>query len=494
MFYDTNNVLNNGINQYGFNRDTGTPVSNNNGISFTSSNLKSAECLADVSTCYTIFRDPFPVRLNANGTRFNDPLGNALGLMAAVGTGIDYIPLDWKHARQQRWRFSLQREVSKNMVFEFAYVGAYADNISVNKRIDALPERFWSSGLVRNVSMTEYLNGDVRNPFNINNFASLRTSNPQLHQYMANHGYFTGTTRDRNQLLRPFGHLNNSTGTRTPLGESKFNSLEFMLTKRFSRGLQYSASYSRIWNQERVSFANEFDALPNWRPSNNSRPHAVRLNATWDLPIGKGRRFLSSSRIANIFLGNWKTSAIYNFRSGAAMDTGNWFYYGDDLRDLVKSSGERTNDEWFNWHLLPGASRDYTSSDRSRYEARIRQIVPQLILTAMGNICGEDNNMACTYENVTPNHFRPNTYHRRIFPQRLSFLRGPIANQIDLNISRTIPLTEKLKMHFRTDFINALNHVNYTAPNNDINSSNFGRVTNQANTPRWIQFQLRLTF
>jgi Carboxypeptidase regulatory-like domain/TonB dependent receptor len=493
MFYDTNNVLNNGINQFGYNRDTSTPVSNNNGISFNFSNLKSAECLSDVATCYTIFRDPFPERLNANGTRFNEPVGNTLGSMAAVGTGIDYIPLAWKHARQQRWRFSLQRELSKNMVFEFAYVGAYADNISIAKRIDALPEKYWVSGLIRNNSMAEYLNGQVRNPFSISNFASLQTSNPELHEYMANNGFFTATTRSRGALLRPFGHLNDSTITRTPLGESKFNSLEFTMTKRFSRGMQYTASYVRVWNRERTTFDNEFDALPAWRPSNNSRPHAVRFNATWDLPLGKGRRFLAGSKIANIFLGGWRTSTIYNFRSGAAMDTGNWFYYGNDLRDLVKSSDERTNDEWFNWQLLPGAARDYTSSDRSRYEARIRQIVPQLVLTHMGNICGPQSNTACTYENVIPTNFQPNN-HRRIFPQRLSFLRTPIANQIDLNISRTIGLTEKLKMHFRTDFINAFNHVNYVGPTNDINSSNFGRVTNQANTPRWIQFQLRLTF
>ena len=112
----------------------------------------------------------------------------------------------------------------------------------------------------------------------------------------------------------------------------------------------------------------------------------------------------------------------------------------------------------------------------------------------MGNICGPQNNTACTYENVIPTNFQPNGFHRRVFPQRLSFVRTPIANQIDLNISRTVSVTEKLKMHFRTDFINALNHVNYVGPNNDLNSSNFGRITNQANTPRWIQFQLRLTF
>ncbi|HKX31565.1 MAG TPA: hypothetical protein VJ302_28010, partial [Blastocatellia bacterium] len=261
-----------------------------------------------------------------------------------------------------------------------------------------------------------------------------------------------------------------------------------------SQGLSYTASYVRIWNKERVTFDNEFDALPAWRQSNNSRPHTVRFNATWDLPVGKGRRFLQGSKIAKIILGGWRTGAIYNLRSGAAMDTGNWFFYGNDLRALVKSGDERTNNEWFNWQLLPGASRDYTSADRSRYETRIRQIVPPSVLAQMANICGPQSNTACTYENVIPANFQPGGFHSRVFPQRLSFLRTPIANQIDLNLSRTISVTEKLKLLFRTDFINALNHVNFVGPNNDLNSSNFGRIANQANTPRWIQFQLRLTF
>jgi carboxypeptidase family protein len=502
LFYDTNNVLNNDINQFGYNRDTLTPVSNSNGLTFgdlnlypnplDNPNLTSNECRADVSACRTVFSNPFPIR--SDGTRFNTPIGNTLGSMAGVGTNIGYIPLDWKHARQQRWRFSLQRELSKNMVFEFAYVGTRSDRISVARRIDALPEQYWATGSIRNNALTDNLNSQVANPFNINNFASLQSSNPELYQNMANNPFFRGVTRSRGALLRPFGHVNSSTDSRAPLGENRFNSLEFTLTKRLSGGLQYTASYVRVWNMERVSFDNEFDELPAWRESNASRPHTVRFNATWDLPVGKGRRFLSGSKIANIFLGGWRSSAIYNFRSGAALDTANWFFYGDDLRALVKSSDERTNDEWFNWQLLPGASRDYTSANRSTYEARIRQIVPQSVLTQMGNICGPQSNAACTYENVIPTNFQPNQFHRRVFPQRLSFLRTPIANQIDLNISRTIPISEKLKMHFRADFINAVNHVNYGGPTNDINSSNFGRITNQVNTPRWIQFQLRLQF
>src|SRR5262245_3208440 len=80
LFFDTNNVLNNDLNQSGYSRDTATPISNDNGLNFTSSNLTSAACRASVTACTTIFSDPFPVR--ADGTRFNTPVGDALGVMA----------------------------------------------------------------------------------------------------------------------------------------------------------------------------------------------------------------------------------------------------------------------------------------------------------------------------------------------------------------------------------------------------------------------------
>jgi carboxypeptidase family protein/TonB-dependent receptor-like protein len=491
MFYDTINVLNNELNQFGYDRDTSTSVTTNGGLTFTSSNLTSAACRASIDDCTTIFSDPFPVR--ADGTRFNDQVGNALGAMAGVGRGYTYIPLDLKHPRQQRLRLSLQRQLSNSMVVEAAYTGAYADRILVSKRIDALPEQYWAKGLIRNNRLTENLNAGIRNPFNINNFAGLKTSDPVLYQYMSTNSFFTDTNRSRGALLRPFVHLNSS-NMRTPLGKAEFHSLEVMFMKRFSKGLQYSASYARTWNKEAVSFDNEFDESPTWRESGSSRPHTVKFSAVWDLPLGKGRQFFSRSKFANFFFGGWRMGSIYTFRSGAPLGLGNWFFYGDDLRALVNKSEDQTLDSWFNWRLLPGAARDYNSVDRSAYEARIRQIVPQSVLTEMGNICGPTNVDPCTYENVRPPNFQPNTFHVRVFPQRLNFLRGPIANQIDMNIARTVSLTEKLKMHFRADFINALNHVNWVGPNTDLNSSNFGTVSNQANTPRWIQFQVRLTF
>ncbi|MBO0858671.1 MAG: hypothetical protein J2P21_09430 [Chloracidobacterium sp.] len=112
----------------------------------------------------------------------------------------------------------------------------------------------------------------------------------------------------------------------------------------------------------------------------------------------------------------------------------------------------------------------------------------------MGNICGSGNNQPCTYSNVTPTNFQPNSFHVRVFPTSLNRLLSDGKNQIDANILRRFKITEKRTFEFRLDMINAFNHVLWDAPNTDINSSNFGRVTTQWNTPRFIQFQLRYSF
>ncbi len=46
----------------------------------------------------------------------------------------------------------------------------------------------------------------------------------------------------------------------------------------------------------------------------------------------------------------------------------------------------------------------------------------------------------------------------------------------------------------RVDAINALNNVQWDLPNTTPTSSNFGVVTQQWNTPRWLQVLVRVTF
>src|SRR5262249_52067665 len=204
-------------------RGTGTTITNDNGLTFVGANLPSAECRANIANCRTILADPFPVR--ADGTRFDTPLGNALGLMALTGRGITFVDYDWKRARQHRWRLGLQRQLTSSIVVEAAYLGSYTDHIAffgttnVTDRLDILPAKYWATGLVRNNALANDLNSTFSNPFNINNFASLATSHPLIYADMRTNGFFTNANISKAQLLRLYPHANGLTNGRAPISE-----------------------------------------------------------------------------------------------------------------------------------------------------------------------------------------------------------------------------------------------------------------------------------
>src|SRR5262245_48154909 len=493
MFFDTNNVLNDGLNQTGYNRGTGTTITNDNGLTFLGTNITSAECQANIANCRTILADPFPVR--ADGTRFEVPLGNALGLNALQGRNLTYLDRDWERARQHRYRIGVQRQLSNTIVAEVAYLGSRTDQIQVERRLNALPGKYYATGLVRNNAIANDLNSQIpNNPFRITNFAASQTSNPVVYADMLTQGFFTNANIAKHQLLRPYPNFNDLRNGRDPGGEQVYNHLEVTATKRLSQGYSFQVSYLWSSNLTRTTRENEFDDSLVWVPSNNSAPHNLTVNFIYEFPFGKGKKFLSGNKWLNALVGGWQVSGIYNKQSGRIYDLGNWFYFGDDLRDIAKNAKDQTVDAWFNWQLFPGAARDFNASNRGAYETRIRSIVPESVLQQMGNICGSQYNQACTYSNVTPANFEPNSFHVRVFPTRLSWLRGHGKNQLDANILRRFPVTEKQTLEFRLDMINTFNHVLWNNPNVAINNSNFGRVTEQWNTPRFIQFQLRYTF
>jgi hypothetical protein len=397
-------------------------------------------------------------------------------------------------ARQHRFRLGVQRQIGSTMVAEIAVLGSRTDQIQVSRRLDALPGKYWATGLFRNNALANDLNSTLTNPFNINNFAALRTSQPVIYADMLTNGFFTNANIGKAQLLRPYPNMNGLTNGRDPGGEQVYNHLEATLMKRFSQGYSFQASYLWSSNINKTTRENEFDEGLVWAPTNNSAPHNLNVNFIYELPFGKGKKFLSGNKWLGALVGGWQIGGVYTKQSGRTYGLGNWFYYGSDLRAIAKDTKDQTVSDWFNWQLFPGASRDYSAANRAAYEARIRTLIPQSVLTQMGNICGSGNNVACTYENVTPTNFQPNSFHTRVFPTALNWLRSNGKNNLDANLIRRFRVTEKKALEFRLDMLNAFNHVLWDVPNTDINSSNFGKVTTQWNTPRWIQFMLRFTF
>ena len=75
-----------------------------------------------------------------------------------------------------------------------------------------------------------------------------------------------------------------------------------------------------------------------------------------------------------------------------------------------------------------------------------------------------------------------------------NLLRGPGSINFDLSAMKNIPIHENIRMQFRAEFFNAFNNVNLSAPFATVNTpSRFGRIES-ADSPRIIQFALKLSF
>lgn len=442
IFFDTINVLNFGPNQFGYSRSTNPIITNDFGQTW---NFPDNASPANGKSPLV---DPFPVR--AGGTRFDAPTGNALGSMAIAGRGLDYTGFNQPHARQQRWQFGLQRQIGGNMVVNAMYSGSYSDRISLQTREDFLPEQYWADGLVRDNAKANNMNANVPNPFHISKLNKADFP-ADVWADMNVNSYFTSPTIRKHQLLRGFPQQVAGNGLRNTKDfgyHTSTHDIQLSLEKRFSRGWNFSVSYTGLMIRESDFLFNEWDQKPSNRVSNDGRPHRFITTGIWELPFGRGKLLASQARKPiDMLIGGWQLASTFEWQPGPLVDWGsNVWYLGDDPSSIT--SGTSTFDRWFN---PDGFQR----------------------VSAQG----------------------PNSFHRRQFPTRLDDLRRDHTLQWNANLSKNIRFNERWNFQLRFDALNVLNRSQMNAPSTDPFSTNFGRVTSQTSaTNRWVQVQARLTF
>jgi hypothetical protein len=71
-------------------------------------------------------------------------------------------------------------------------------------------------------------------------------------------------------------------------------------------------------------------------------------------------------------------------------------------------------------------------------------------------------------------------------------VRGPGYADVDLSLQKNFAISERFRLQFRSDFVNAFNHTNLNIPNTSLGSG-MGLI-NTAENPRNIQFALKLYY
>jgi hypothetical protein len=71
--------------------------------------------------------------------------------------------------------------------------------------------------------------------------------------------------------------------------------------------------------------------------------------------------------------------------------------------------------------------------------------------------------------------------------------RNPAWNLTEnVSLAKTITVSDKVRMDVRREVFNVFNRVVWGAPNTDFNSANFGLINSLDNSPRQMQFGLKL--
>jgi hypothetical protein len=269
---------------------------------------------------------------------------------------------------------------------------------------------------------------------------------------------------------------------------SQYESLQIVARRRFSRGLTFTGTYTYSRFLDDASADAEFssraslinlDATPapgiqggtrfadrpikaDYNSSELETPHVFTMSALWDLPFGRGRRFLSgSSRIVDSILGRWSLSSIVVMRNGATYNVTTGTDYNDD-----GSFDDRPA-------LASGAS---ISSLRGRRPDKTQHLVPQ----------AEAQRFLVTPATVT-DPFAP--------IGRMAF-RSPAVYNFDVSAIKQFAVTERIGLRFEVNCFNLANRTHLALPNGTLSSALFGRITSTVatTTPRQFQLGAKLTF
>jgi len=356
---------------------------------------------------------------NAPVNQLGQPLTTVEQTFSTVGTRLPD-PSPWnqtswfmdphhKDARSQQWNVEIQREMSKNLAVSVGYVGSKNDRL------------------------------DLTSLFN------------------------TATTPGG---AKPFPWYNVTPFFGTSRGNGNYNALQAKLEHHFADGFQYLVSYT--WSKSIDTGSSGWFDVENgpggssglqdpYHPERSRSvsaydiPHFLSISGVWDLPFGRGKRYLSQG-VASQVLGNWQVNGIVQLRSGQPY---NLSVVGD-----VANIGNTLS--FWNY--------------------------------ARPNIVGDPHPAHPTInEWFDPNAFAVPVNSYGDFGRNV--LRSASVYNADFSVFKNFPIGERFLVSFRAEFFNVFNIQNYGPPaNTTIGVAGAGQVTSNVLPPRQIQFGLHLGF
>jgi hypothetical protein len=260
---------------------------------------------------------------------------------------------------------------------------------------------------------------------------------------------------------RPFSYITPTNYERTN-GRSSYEALEVSFNRRFSKGMSYLLSYT--WGKSidiSCSGWAGVEGCANQDPYNVNADrsvsafdvtHVFNASVVYELPFGRGRAFAAGSRFVDYAISGWQTNTIMTLRSGAPYTIG---VSGD-----IANTGNSNNAGFYERLNVAGDWRLSNPTPAAWFNTSAFAVPANY-----------------TYGNMGRN-----------------VMRSDWAKNLDLSIFREFPIRERLNLQFRAESFNLTNTPVWGTPVTNYSNVNFGRVQSISNTPRQLQFALKLRF
>ncbi len=261
------------------------------------------------------------------------------------------------------------------------------------------------------------------------------------------------------------------------LGTSDYHGLQLNFRKRFSQGLGFDFNYTYAHSLDIASgneasgtirsgavfILNPLDLNENRGDSDFDVRHMINANFIYEIPLGKGRRFLGGiNKWANAILGGWQLTGIYRwntgFPAGQPFDDGRWAT---------------------NWNVQSNL-------------VAIKDVVASPTKTGEPNLFSDPQAAYQSYRNALPGEAGDR-----------NILRDENYIVLDAGLFKSFNINENHKITFRLEVFNVTNTQRLTGvsefgsgvdPYLGNAPSGFGKLTSIQGTPRVVQFAFRYDF
>lgn len=373
----------------------------------------------------------------------NDPSPSAPSL---IGSQPNYIT-----PYTEQWNLSAQYALSNSMSLTVGYVG------NASRHIEGFPDQNASYGLV---GPSDNYNHD--RPF------------PD----------FGGSQFDEHE------------------GVSSYNALQVTLQKHLANGLSYLADYT--WGhafddtETPLNGGSNLYRMPlllpmgaEWASSNWDIRQRFALNGQYQLPFGRGKRFLNRGGFANELVGGWSSDLVFVAQTGLPTTVG---------PNISTANGANTTRAFLVSNPFKAGGSPNSTNPNTTCAASTRNITHWYNPCAFANpLPGSDIPNTQTAANPAGS---PITAPGQILPYlgpARNQVYGPGYERINMSLFKNFDTVENEYLEFRADVFNLFNTPAFGSPGNGINS-NGGQITSTMSmgefTPnsRFLQLALKYYF